>query len=319
MEKACIHCGACTRHCDFLKKYQMDLGNQKELEKLAYHCFLCGQCEKVCPVGINGREVFLDLRRKQVADNNGKIVEGGYDMLIKEKADYIFRNYRNVMPKRVLFTGCNFPSFFPKTTKYIASLLKKEAGIGTVYDCCGKPIAELGLEKEEYKIIERINARLKKENIQEVIMLCPNCYYFLKDRLDVKVTGIFEVLKELQIGKKVEDNINLFMPCPDKTDRTWLEELKFFLPESFGVIEEVQCCGLGGCARAKEPEVSGGFTEQLKAQGYESVYTYCASCAGKFTRDGMKNVHHVLIDILETNEEPDTVKSMLNRTMSKLW
>lgn len=319
MKKTCIHCGACTRQCDFLNKYQLDLGNTEELEKLAYHCFLCGECEKVCPVGIDGREVFLELRRKQVSANNGKIAESGYDMLIKEKADYIFRNYKNVLPGRVLFTGCNFPSFFPKTTKYIANYLKKEAGIGTIYDCCGKPIAELGLEREEEKIIERINIRLKKDNIQEVIMLCPNCYYFLKDRLDVKVTGIFEVLKELHIGKKVEDEVNLFMPCPDKKDRRWLEDLKYFLPDEVRVIEDVQCCGLGGCAKAKEPDVSSGFTEQLKSKQYKRIYTYCASCAGKFTRDGMENVHHILIDILGTNEEPDTAKSMLNRTMSKLW
>ena len=319
MEKSCVHCGACTRNCDFLKKYQLDFGNVEELNKLAYHCFLCGKCKDVCPAGIDGREVILELRRKQVAENDGKIVEGGYDMLIKEKSDYIFRNYRNATSGRVLFTGCNFPSFFPKTTKYIAGLLKKEAGIGTIYDCCGKPIGELGLEKEEVRLIERLNSRLKKESIEEVIMLCPNCYYFLKDKLDVKVTGIFEILKEFEWGRKLEGEVNLYIPCPDKKDGEWLKDMSYFLPENVNVIKDIQCCGLGGCARAKEMDVSQGFSEQLLERDYDSLHTYCASCSGKFTRDGIKNVHHVLVDILETNEEPDTAKSMLNRTMSKLW
>ena len=41
--------------------------------------------------------------------------------------------------------------------------LLKEHGIGVAYDCCGKPIAELGLEADEKRIIQRINDELKKE------------------------------------------------------------------------------------------------------------------------------------------------------------
>lgn len=319
MEKECIHCSACTRQCDFLNKYQMDLGNTEKLESLAYHCFLCGKCETVCPVGIDGREKFLDTRRMQVEKNNGKIKESGYDLLIKEKADYIFRNYKNITSGRVLFSGCNFPSFFPKTMKYLAALLKKEAGIGTIYDCCGKPIAELGLEKEEKQIIDGMNKRLRDAGVKEVIMLCPNCYYFLKDRLDVKVTDIYSVLKELGIGKKVDQSVNLFLPCPDKKEKLWLEQVQYFLEGEKNIIDEIQCCGLGGCARGKEAEISKGFTEKLQKMGYTEVYTFCASCSGKFARDGMKDVHHILVEILGTEEEPDIVKSMLNRTLSKLW
>lgn len=317
--KKCIQCKACTRKCDMLRKYDLTLGDTDELEKLAYHCFLCGSCKEVCPVDIDGRDVFIEIRRNQVKENDCKIKEGGYDMLIKEKANYIFRNYKHVTSGRVLFTGCNFPSYFPKTTKYLADLLEKKAGIGTIYDCCGKPIAELGLEKEEQDIIDGLNRRLKKANVTEVIMLCPNCYYFLKDRLEVKVTGIFEVLKELEIGKSIAGEVNLFLPCPDKTEKNWLKELEYFLPDGKKVIDEVLCCGLGGCASAKEPEVSKGFTNTLKEKNYSEIYTYCASCAGKFTRDGMENAHHVLTEILGTKEKPDAAKSLLNRTMSKLW
>ena len=66
-------------------------------------------------------------------------------MLLKEKKDYIYKNYRNATGKCILFPGCNFPSFYPKTMKKLVKLLK-EHGIGVAYDCCGKPIAELGLE-----------------------------------------------------------------------------------------------------------------------------------------------------------------------------
>ena len=72
------------------------------------------------------------------------------------------KNYRNATGKCILFPGCNFPSFYPKTMKKLVKLLK-EHGIGVAYDCCGKPIAELGLEADEKRIIQRINDEFEKK------------------------------------------------------------------------------------------------------------------------------------------------------------
>ena len=40
----CIHCHVCQENCSFLKKYGLDIGDTEKLNKLAYHCFLCGKC-----------------------------------------------------------------------------------------------------------------------------------------------------------------------------------------------------------------------------------------------------------------------------------
>ena len=142
---ACVHCGKCRENCAFLDKYEMDLGDVTKLQEHVYGCFLCGNCDRVCPAGISGRQLFQNLRRMQVRD--GKLEEKPYSFVLKEKKDYKFRNYRNATAGRVLFPGCNFPSMFPKTNRKIADLCKAK-GIGTVYDCCGKPIAELGLYRD---------------------------------------------------------------------------------------------------------------------------------------------------------------------------
>ena len=34
-----------------LKKYDLTIGDIEKLSRLAYHCFLCGKCSKVCPQG----------------------------------------------------------------------------------------------------------------------------------------------------------------------------------------------------------------------------------------------------------------------------
>ena len=316
----CVHCGKCTAKCEFLNKYKLDLGDTDGLKNLLYHCFLCDACKAECPAGISGRELMLALRREEVAQNGNVVKEQGYEMLIKEKSDYLFRNYQNVTAGSVLFPGCNFPSFYPGTTKKLMKLLKERADIGTVFDCCGKPIAELGMEQRESRMRKEMEERFINNGIREVIMLCPNCYDFLKPKLSIKVVTIYEVLERMGIGTRIlGETISVFLPCPDREQRYWIKTMQPYLPEHVDIIEGAACCGLGGCARAKEPELSKGFTSAIMGKNDQPIYTYCGSCAGKFTRDGCGNVHHMLADILETGEKPDTAKSLLNRARSKFW
>ena len=331
--KKCIHCGKCTRSCPFLSKYQIDIGATEKLSELAYHCFLCGRCSEVCPMGIDGRGLILKMRQEQVK-KSGEIPEKGYGMLLLEKKNYLLRNYRNVDvihkknnesmktdvnrgKKSVFFPGCNFPSFYPETNKKIISLFQ-EYGIGVVFDCCGKPMAELGLKETEETIVAGIEKRIKEKSVTEVIMACSNCYSFLKGRLkEIRVISIYEKLNELGIGEEIEKDINIFLPCPDRKEKELLGQMQSFLAGEVTIITEASCCGLGGCAADKEPELSKGMAESIRKAGYEEVYTYCASCSGNLTRNGCEKVMHVLSEILETNEKPDTKGSFLNRIKTK--
>lgn len=314
---ACTHCHACQNQCVFLKKYGIDIGDTEELEKLAYHCFLCGRCSEVCPEGIDGRGYILELRRNKIEMSGGKMKENGYGMLLKEKKEYLYRNYRHAQGESILFPGCNFPSFYPKTTKKLVSELKKY-GIGVAYDCCGKPVAELGMEEDERRIIFRINRELEERKIKEVIMLCPNCYVYLKPKLTgVKVVSIYEKLKELGIGRKDVPSAEVFLPCPDREQRELLDQIERYVDGRLTPVQNVQCCGLGGCAPVKEPELARKMGSGLKDRDGKRLYSYCASCTGNLNRNGCKDVIHILPEIMETYEKADTGKSMLNRMKTK--
>ena len=258
------------------------------------------------------------MRREAVYANGDKVSEKGYGMLIAEKKNYLFRNYKKGKCKSVLFPGCNFPSFFPKTTEYLVKAFA-EKGIGVAYDCCGKPIAELGMAKVENEGLDALLKRLKNEGVEELVLLCPNCYYYLKPRIDIPCVSIYDKLKELGIGKHIPDEtVHLFVPCPDKTSHSLKSSLESFLDGKTEVIKGVQCCGLGGCAAAREPEISQSFRNAVREQGIETVYTYCASCAGAMKRGGVENVHHVLVDILGTDEQAElSFKTIWNRAKHK--
>lgn len=313
----CIHCHLCQKHCSFLQKYHLDIGDIDKHEELIYHCFLCGKCTQVCPKEIDGREVIQQLRRKQVRKNGGKLKEKGYTWLLKEKEKYIFQNYRHAASKSVIFTGCNFPAYYPETMKKIIGEMKKEADIGVVFDCCGKPIAELGLEKESQNIIEKINRKLQERRVEEVIMICPNCYYFLKGKLNIKMVSVYEKLQELGIGSKIREKLTVFPPCPDRNEKEIWKTILPFLEQPPLILKDSQCCGLGGCAGKKEPGLAENMLKKAAAQG--KLCTYCASCSGNFTRKGCKGTEHILLKIMGSTENPDTGKAFLNRIRSKFW
>lgn len=315
----CIHCGRCTKECLFLEKYNIDLKGLMEKPELAYHCFLCGACEVVCPKGICGKEIALANRRMLVEKAGGKLPDNSYDGLLLEKSPYKFANYRHAGKKSVLFTGCNFPSFYPETTDKLVAEFKKH-GVGVVYDCCGKPIEELGLIDEAAGIIERINRKLNEAGVEQVVMACPNCYYFLKGRLDAEIVSVYEKMKELGIGKTFEmDRIPMYFPCPDRKDKKMAEEMGHFLKGTVvDAFPDVQCCGLGGCAAGKEADVVQELTDKVKNSKETELYTYCASCICSFRRRGYEQAKHILPILMQVDEKVPLGKTpILNRAKCK--
>ena len=313
----CIHCHACRDSCAFLSKYGIDIGDSESLRKLAYHCLLCGTCSHVCPESIDGRGAILDLRRELAGSGESVLSSKKYQMLLWEKKNYKFRNYRNAHAKSVLFPGCSFPSLYPQTTALLVRMLHEKAGIGVAYDCCGKPVAELGLAHDEQAIIADINRRLCDSGAEEIITVCPNGYSFLKDRLPVRVVSIYEKLRELGFGNRIPGGSPVFMPCPDRESGELLRQIEcYFAENNYECIRDVQCCGLGGSAALLESGLAQSMTAELKDR--DTVYVYCASCAGKLKRDGVRDVRHILTEILGTQEKPDTGKSMINRMLTKL-
>lgn len=318
----CIHCGMCTANCGFLKKYNIEIGNIDILKELSFHCFLCGTCRRVCPEGIDGREVILELRREKTSSEKGRNeIRSAFSATLNEKADYRFRNYKRATEGAVFFPGCNMPSLFPRTAEFLSQFLYREYGIGTVFECCGKPVAEMGLVPEEQHITDTLRRNLGEHGITEIITACPNCKSYLQDRIDIRITDIYSKLNELGIGKRLKGDKMIYIPCPDREDRAWLKAAAEFVDGKCTVTETVNCCGLGGQASKLEKEAASAFTDILRkeAEG-QPVSTYCASCVGAFRRNEY-DVSYLLTEILGISETAETRSSYLNRvkTRYKKW
>ena len=318
----CIHCNKCVKKCDFLTKYNMDLHEFSKRDDLAYNCFLCNDCKIVCPKDIDGSKISLALRNSWKDKN---YIEKKYKALLFEKKNYIFKNYKHSNTKSILFPGCNFSSFYPNAVKKIADIFRKEYNIGIAFDCCGKPIAELEIKDYEENIIKEIEKNMELYKVEEIITLCPNCYYFLKPRISIKIVTIYEKIFELGIKISNVDfpkEINLFLPCPDKESKFIKESILKLIPQykdNIKEINDINCCGLGGCAIVNERDIAKGFIEKLKSKNLNNLYVYCATCAGNFNRNKINNVRHLLLDFLNIKENISDKTSLLNRAKFKFY
>lgn len=312
----CVHCHKCRDNCAFLSKYEIDICDTDKLKELAYHCFLCGRCTAVCPVGIDGRALIMDMRRERASSDERLQIEKTYKGLIGEKRDYRFRNWKHVSSGTVFFPGCNFPSMYPKTNAVLEKLFA-EHGIGTVYECCGKPISELGFKNDEDRILAGIIERLQSAGVTEIVTACPNCKDFFGNRLGIEVKSVYRKLTELGLGKVLTGNKEFYLPCPDRTEKAWIDDIRPFIDGTITVNDSAQCCGLGGSAMAFEKEIAAGFVKNLADSSGSDIYTYCASCTGRFKRSGLDNIFHILPFIVGTDEKPDTTKSYINRVLTR--
>ena len=149
----CIHCGLCTRNCSFLKKYDLDLQKFSEHPELAYSCFMCRKCSQVCPKKISGEKIALAMRKEQVQNGEGAKKDLAYRGLLWEKNRYKFANYKKSKKKSVFMPGCNFSSFFPKTTKRLEKIMKKydiDKYIAKNRELYGKKCAAMVSAMEKY-------------------------------------------------------------------------------------------------------------------------------------------------------------------------
>ncbi len=292
VEDKCIECGKCKRNCEFLSKYDLTLKDYAKRQDLAYSCFLCGECKRVCPLDLDGREISMEHRRAKTKN---------FTSIKLEKSPYIFRNNSKKKSETLLFLGCSFPRQYPETSKKLIDLFEGE-GIDFSLDCCGKPVFETGDKKRAEADKKRLEEIFREKGVKRIVTACMNCYYFFKENYDIEVVSVYRQLRELGLGQKIEEERNIFIPCPDRESREVLEEIRYFVPNLSTPFDDVQCCGLGGLAIKEEGDLAEKFIEKIAAHDIP-ITTYCASCSGRFRGKGLDLTGHILCDILGTHEE----------------
>lgn len=243
---------------------------------------------------------------------------------LTEKGHYPFKAYPSVDCDQILFPGCSFPSMFPKTMDAIAQFAR-EQGLGVSYDCCGKSLAGYGAAKVGERVLEGLEHRLGARHVKRVVTLCPNCLDHLGPRLSIEIVSVFQWLAELGFEAQGSfDEGSLFIPCPDRVSRKTEQLIRDNWDLSqVKTLEKVGCCGLRPEIYSKGADFAAKSTKRaLDAADGDTLYTYCSSCLGQFSRVSKSagstgDFRHVLSVLLGIDEQPDVEHAFMNRAKRK--
>jgi uncharacterized membrane protein YdjX (TVP38/TMEM64 family)/Fe-S oxidoreductase len=304
----CIECPLCRRDCAFLEKY----GNPKEIAAqidsqddaplaLAYECSLCGLCGAVCPVDLNPRKLFLEMRREAVTKGIAPFPE--HKMLLDYEKRGTSKKYSYyALPEGcefVFFPGCGLPGTRPKRTLQVFNHLQSYIpSLGIVLDCCTKPSHDLGRQDFFLTMFGEMRDYLVRNGVRTVLTACPNCFRMFKEYGNgLEVKTVYEVLAEQDLpassataGKPVV----IHDPCAIRGEIPVHDAVRTLVRNQGLPVDEMThhgvktlCCGEGGAVGLTAPELAGQWGQKRRGEAENrEMVTYCVGCSnllGKLT------------------------------------
>jgi Fe-S oxidoreductase len=297
----CIECPLCRGECAFLSKY----GNPKEIADridpqddsiltLAFECSLCGLCGAVCPVDLNPRDLFLEMRREAVTKGfapfpNHKTILDYENRGTSRKYTYY------ALPDgcdTIFFPGCGLPGTRPKRTLQVYTHLRESIpNLGIVLDCCAKPSHDLGRQDFFDSLFGEMRDYLVCNGVRSVLTACPNCFKIFKEYGNALVVRtIFEVLAEQ--GSPVNQlpprkPVAIHDPCAIRLEIPAHEAVRTLVQKQGLPVEEMPhhgvkalCCGEGGAVGLLAPKLAAQWGQRRMAETENrDLVTYCVGCS----------------------------------------
>jgi Fe-S oxidoreductase len=273
-------------------------------------------CSAVCPEKLDPARLFLEVRRRCVADGN--LDTSAYRKILayeKLGSSPLFSWYG--LPEgcdTVFFPGCTLPGTRPAvTTELYRQLQEIIPTVGLVLDCCSKPSHDLGRTEYFHSIFNKMNSYLTAQGIRTVLTACPSCTkIFRQCGHGLNVLTVYEFIHSRGKGggkrgdcksnatPVIGKAITVHDPCPLRDDVTTQKAVRAMLTDMGHTLVEMEncgkrtlCCGEGGMVGAVNPERAGEWAVlcQRQAGGGQIVtrivtriVTYCAGCTGYLNR-----------------------------------
>ena len=301
---SCPGCGVCIDACPMSVKKgnikdctvylnrQIRRGNEKRIEEISDKCLLCGKCEAVCQVGVEGPA----LRIAQRARRNYGITP-----------DYSRLGDSPVLSSKVLyFSGC-MTKLTPSIGKAVTSLLDKAGVDYTWMDrdeglCCGRPLEMSGRLDAAEQLRHRNEELILASGADTLLVSCPICYRIFSQQYSlpgVKVVHYADFFASLiASGKlKVEKGDVCYVyhdPCELGRGCGIYDVPRRIVGMAAGIAdapakrEESICCGgsLGSLTLGFEQReaMTRKALDNLYASRAEAIATACPLCLATFAR-----------------------------------
>ena len=344
--KRCIqcHCDECMKSCVYLSEYKKHPGllareiynntqiimGDHQMNKPMNSCSLCGQCTVTCPNGFDMSQVCKSARENMVSTDKMPLAPHEFalmDMLFSNSEAFLCRPQPGYETCRyVFFPGCQAGAIAPDvvTEAYEDLCRRTEGGVALMLGCCGAISEWAG----RYEMTEKVNEQLKQELAKlgdpMIIAGCPSCMKQLKESLGVRVTGIWEILKEIGLpaqAKGLEIPVAIHDACGARGDAQTQDIIRELLADMGCTVVNTEysrdlspCCGYGGLTSCANKEMADKMTEKCLERSDAPYITYCMACRDRFVREGRESRHILeLLYGINAANMPDISEKRYNR------
>lgn len=357
----CIECECleCVKGCSFMKhynsypkKYVREVYNNLSIAMGIHHankminsCNLCGQCESICPNGLDMGRVFNAARNLMVTSEKmppSAFEFGILDMEYSNGEDFFLARHQlgKEESKYIYFPSCQLAASEPELViKVYEDLQEKlEDGVGILLSCCNI-MAHWAGEKELFEEnTEKLKKIIKDMGNPIVISSCPMCLKTLKEYGDIKVEGIWNIIKDNKFQFDTIENetsLAVYDSCSARYDKETQDSIRY-LVENLGYKTEnikynkeiAPCCGFGGMTPISNRELADEITEDISKMSENPYLTYCVNCRDRLL-DKEKDSYHILellYDVESIRRRPptwsmrqDNRKYLKRELIAKYW
>ena len=314
---SCPGCGVCIdacpmsvkkanlKYCTVYLNRQLRRGNEKRIEEISDKCLLCGKCEALCQVGVEGPALRIAQRERRKygfsQDYSGIDVA---PMAAAAKG-----------AKVLYFSGC-MTKLTPSVGKAVCSLLQK-AGVDYFWAdrdeglCCGRPMLTAGRTEQARQLIRKNEELILGSGAGILLLSCPICYKIFTEEYNlpgVRVVNYVTFFNELveQGVLKLEKGDLFYVyhdPCELGRGCGIYEEPRKLLGQAAGITEapknraESICCGGSLGSLTLDFQQREAMTLNALKNLYESkadaIATACPLCLATFSRYSERPVRDI--------------------------
>ena len=346
---SCPGCGVCIdacpmsaqkvniKDCTVYLNRQIRRGNEKRIEEISDKCLLCGKCEAVCQVGVEGprmRVAQRSARRYGLTPDFAAIDTTP----LSRAASAAFSGAAGATgatgaagvagaaaSKVAFFSGC-MTRLTPSVGKAVCSLLDKAGADYVWLDreeglCCGRPLLTAGRIDAAISLIRKNEEVILGSGADTLVLNCPICYKMFSERYalpGVRVVSYADYFDELvQQGRlRFEKSDICYVyhdPCELGRGCGIYESPRRLLGQAAGIAEaeknreESVCCGgsLGSLTLdfAHREVITRKSLENLYSSRADAIATACPLCLSTFRRYSDRPVRD-LAEILDASCRP---------------
>ena len=322
----CIECECleCVKGCSFMrhyksypKKYVREVYNNLSIAMGIHHaneminsCNLCGQCESICPNGLDMGRVFSAARNIMVKSEKmppSAFEFGLLDMEYSNGEDfYLARHqYGKEESKYLYFPSCQLSASEPELViKVYEDLQEKlEGGVGILLSCCNIMAHWSGENDLFNENLDKLKATVEELGNPTIVSSCPMCLKTFREYGGMKVEGIWNLLKDNKFqfdAEKEEKVLTIYDSCSARYDYETQDSIRYLVEDIGHKVEEMKyskeyapCCGFGGMALLSNRSLSDEVAEDVSKLSENAYLTYCVNCRDRMLKKD-KEAYHIL-------------------------